>query len=65
MDNNLNYIKEMNEELIKTRSYIGNINNAIGIELKESSNLAADSINLIKESINKIDIKKWVKYIIW
>ena len=59
MDNNLNYIKEMNEELIKTRSYIGNINNAIGVELKESSNVAADSINLIKESINKIDIKSF------
>ena len=59
MDNNLNYIKEMNEELIKTKSYIGSINNAIGIELKESSNVAADSINLIKDSINKIDIKSF------
>lgn len=59
MDNNLNYIKEMNEELIKTQTYIGNINNAIGVELKESSNVAADSISLIKDSINKIDIKSF------
>lgn len=59
MDNNLNYIKEMNEELIKTQAYIGNINNAIGVELKESSNVAADSISLIKDSINKIDIKSF------
>ena len=59
MDNNLNYIKEMNEELIKTQTYIGNINNAIGVELKESSNVAADSISLIRENINKIDIKSF------
>ena len=58
----------MNEELIKTQAYIGSINNAIGVELEESSNVAADSISLIKDSINNfhnIVLKKfdWENYI--